>query len=58
MRTKTHHILHSESKVNYFVSDTEDFLKSLKVKKQEKKAEVFAAYFLIPEEKLSALLKE
>ena len=50
--------MHSESKVNYFVSDTEDFLKSLKVKKQEKKAEVFAAYFLIPEEKLSALLKE
>jgi hypothetical protein len=42
--------------VSYFASDTEDFLKSLKVKEQEEEA--FAAYLQIPEEKQSALLKK
>jgi len=32
-------------------------LKNLKVKKIEREAEVFAAYLLIPEEKLNAVLK-
>jgi hypothetical protein len=30
-------MLHRESKVNYFIIDTEDFLKSLNVKKQKKR---------------------
>lgn len=53
-----HHIFHRERKVNYFINQAKDFLKNLKVRKQEKEAEVFAAYFLIPEEKLNATLKE
>jgi K+/H+ antiporter YhaU regulatory subunit KhtT len=56
MRTKAYYILHREGKVNYFVNDTEDFLKSLKVKEQqEEEVEVFAAYLLIPEEKQCTL---
>lgn len=52
------HISHRDKTVNYFIDQTRDFLKSLKVRKQEKEAEVFDAYFLIPEEKLNAILKE
>jgi Zn-dependent peptidase ImmA (M78 family) len=53
-----HHLFHRKSKVNYFLNDFDDFLRSLKVRKQELEAEVFAAYFLIPENKLNAVLKE
>lgn len=44
--------------MNYFLDQTKDLLKSINVRKQEREAEVFAAYFLIPEEKLDAILKE
>jgi Zn-dependent peptidase ImmA (M78 family) len=53
-----HHLFHRDSKVNYFIKEGEDFLKTLKIKEQEREAEVFAAYFLIPEEKLNKILKE
>ena len=53
-----HHLFHREKKVNYFLDRDKHFLKSLKVIRQEKEAEVFAAYFLIPGEKLNAILKE
>jgi Zn-dependent peptidase ImmA (M78 family) len=53
-----HHLFHREKRVNYFLDQTKNFLKSLDVKRQEREAEVFAAYFLIPEEKLNAILKE
>ena len=50
-------LFHRESRVNYFIDENEDFLESLKVKKQEKEAEIFAAYCLIPEEKLNAIFE-
>lgn len=34
------------------------FLKALKIKEMEREAEVFAAYLLIPEEKLNEILKQ
>jgi Zn-dependent peptidase ImmA (M78 family) len=53
-----HHLFHRDSQVNYFIEEREDFLKTLKIKQQEREAEVFAAYFLIPEEKLNKILKQ
>lgn len=53
-----HHLFHREKRANYFLDQTKNFLKSLDIKKQEREAEVFAAYFLIPEKKLNAILKE
>lgn len=51
-----HHLFHRESKINYFKEQT-NLLEDLKLKRQEKEAEVFAAYYLIPEEKLDLMLK-
>lgn len=51
-------LTHREKRVNYFLDQTKDFLKSLDVRRQEKGAEVFATYFLIPGEKLNRILKE
>jgi Zn-dependent peptidase ImmA (M78 family) len=53
-----HHLFHRERKVNYFLDQTKNFLKTVDVRRQEKEAEVFAAYLLIPEDKLNAILKE
>jgi Zn-dependent peptidase ImmA (M78 family) len=53
-----HHLFHREKRVNYFLNQTKDFLKTLGVRRQEREAEVFAAYLLIPEDKLNAILKE
>lgn len=53
-----HHLFHREKRVNYFLDQTKNFMKSLDVRRQEREAEVFAAYFLIPEDKLNAILKE
>lgn len=53
-----HHLFHRKSRVNYFLNQKDDFLKDLKQIKQEREAEVFAAYLLIPEEKLNKILKE
>ena len=43
--------------MNYFL-EQKDFLNGFKVREQEREAEVFATYLLIPEEKLNAILKE
>jgi Zn-dependent peptidase ImmA (M78 family) len=53
-----HHLFHKNSQVNYFIKDGEDFLKTVKIRKQEREAEIFAAYLLIPEEKLNKILKQ
>ena len=53
-----HHLFHRKKKVNYFINQKEDFIKSLNLKKQEREAEIFAGYFLIPKERLNAILKE
>jgi Zn-dependent peptidase ImmA (M78 family) len=53
-----HHLFHKNSQVNYFIKDGEDFLKTVKLRKQEREAEIFAAYLLIPEEKLNEILKQ
>jgi Zn-dependent peptidase ImmA (M78 family) len=53
-----HHLLHQKSRANYFIHLDKDFLEGLKVRKMEKEAEIFAAYFLIPKEKLASLLKQ
>jgi len=52
-----HHLFHRNKRINYFI-DQKDFLKGLKLREQEREAEVFAAYFLIPEGKLKEILKE
>jgi Zn-dependent peptidase ImmA (M78 family) len=53
-----HHLFHRKRRVNYFLDHTKDFRKTVDVRRQEREAEVFAAYFLIPEGKLNAILKE
>jgi Zn-dependent peptidase ImmA (M78 family) len=53
-----HHLFHRNKRVNYFLNDKDDFLKSLRVKEMEREAEIFAAYLLIPEEKLNELLNQ
>lgn len=53
-----HHLFHRKRSANYFINDKDDSINVWKVRKKEREAEIFAAYFLIPEEKLSAILKE
>lgn len=54
-----HHLLHRDrGATNYFINDKDDFLNSIRVMKKEREAEVFAAYYLIPEEKLNEVLKQ
>jgi Zn-dependent peptidase ImmA (M78 family) len=53
-----HHLFHRKSKANYFLDQKKNFLKSIDVKRQEREAEVFAAYLLIPEERLDSILKQ
>jgi Zn-dependent peptidase ImmA (M78 family) len=53
-----HHLFHRETTVNYFIREGQDFLKTLKIQKQEREAEIFAAYLLIPGEKLNNFLKQ
>lgn len=53
-----HHLFHQKRRANYFVVQDKNFLEGLRVKEHESEAEIFAAYFLIPEEKLSSVLKE
>ena len=53
-----HHLLHQRKKANYFIDFDKNFYEGLKVREMEKEAEMFAAFFLIPEEKLNSLLKE
>jgi Zn-dependent peptidase ImmA (M78 family) len=44
--------------VNYFLDERDDRFNYWRQRRQEKEAEVFAAYLLIPEDKLSEKLKE
>jgi Zn-dependent peptidase ImmA (M78 family) len=44
--------------VNYFLDERDDRFNYWKQRRQEKEAEVFAAYLLIPEDKLNEKLKE
>lgn len=53
-----HHLFHRKRKVNYFIDGDKNFIEGIKVRKMERDAEIVAAYFLIPEEKLKAILKE
>jgi len=53
-----HHLFHRNKRANYFVDEDKDFLESLKIRKEEKEAEVFACYFLIPKGRLDKILKE
>jgi Zn-dependent peptidase ImmA (M78 family) len=53
-----HHLFHKNSQVNYFIKNGDDFVKTIKLRQQEREAEIFAAYLLIPEEKLDNILKE
>jgi len=53
-----HHLFHRKSKVNYFIEDRNDYLNNWLLREHEKEAEVFAAYLLIPEDKLNEILKE
>jgi len=53
-----HHLFHRNSKVNYFLEDENNLFNKWILRQQEKEAEVFAAYLLIPEEKLNKILKQ
>jgi Zn-dependent peptidase ImmA (M78 family) len=53
-----HHLFHRNKKVNYFLNREKNFLKTIDITRQEKEAEVFAAYYLIPEDKLNKILKQ
>lgn len=53
-----HHLFHRKKKANYFLNDKDDYFNRLKVREKEREAELFAAYYLIPEEKLNEILEE
>jgi len=53
-----HHLFHQKRKANYFLDDKDDFTNRLKVREKEREAEVFAAYLLIPEDKLKEILTQ
>jgi len=53
-----HHLFHRNTRVNYFLDERDDSFNYWKQRKQEKEAEVFAAYLLIPEDKLNEKLKK
>jgi len=53
-----HHLFHRKSRVNYFIEDRNDYLNNWLLREHEKEAEVFAAYLLIPEDKLNAILQQ
>jgi Zn-dependent peptidase ImmA (M78 family) len=53
-----HHLFHRNTRVNYFLNERDDRFNYWKQRRQEKEAEVFAAYLLIPEDKLNEKLRE
>jgi len=53
-----HHLFHRNTRVNYFLDERDDRFNYWRQRRQEKEAEVFAAYLLIPEDKLSGKLRE
>ena len=54
----THHLFHRKSRVNYFIEDRNDYLNNWLLREHEKEAEVFAAYLLVPEDKLNEILQQ
>jgi len=53
-----HHFFHRNIKVNYFLDERDNRFNYWKQRKQEKEAEVFVAYLLIPEDRLNEKLRE
>jgi Zn-dependent peptidase ImmA (M78 family) len=53
-----HHLFHRNVRVNYFLDERDDKFNYWKQRRQEKEAEVFAAYLLIPEDRLNEKLRE
>jgi Zn-dependent peptidase ImmA (M78 family) len=53
-----HHLFHRNIKVNYFLDERDNRFNYWKERRQEKEVEIFAAYLLIPEDKLNEKLKE
>jgi Zn-dependent peptidase ImmA (M78 family) len=53
-----HHLFHRNTRVNYFLDERDDRFNYWRQRRQEKEAEVFAAYLLIPEDKLNEKLQE
>ena len=53
-----HYLFHRKSRVNYFIEDRNDYLNNWLLREHEKEAEVFTAYLLIPEDKLSEILQQ
>ena len=53
-----HHLFHRNVRVNYFLDERDERFNYWKQRRQEKEAEVFVAYLLIPEDKLDEKLKE
>jgi Zn-dependent peptidase ImmA (M78 family) len=53
-----YHLFHRNTKVNYFLDERNNRFNYWKQRRQEKEAEVFAAYLLISEDKLNEKLKE
>jgi len=53
-----HHLFHRKMKVNYFLENKEFSFHRKIVEDIEREAEVFAAYLLIPEDKLKEMLDQ
>jgi len=53
-----HHLFHRDTRVNYFLDERDDWFNYWRQRRQEKEAEVFAAYLLIPEDKLNEKLRK
>jgi Zn-dependent peptidase ImmA (M78 family) len=53
-----HHLFHRNVRVNYFLDERDNKFNYWKQRRQEKEAEIFAAYLLIPEDKLNEKLRE
>ena len=52
------HLFYPRRGANYFADKDKNFLESSKVREQKKETEIFAAYFLIPKDKLNQALNE
>jgi Zn-dependent peptidase ImmA (M78 family) len=53
-----HHLFYRNTKVNYFLDERDNRFNYWKQRRQEKEAEIFAAYLLVPEDKLKEKLKQ
>jgi len=53
-----HHLFHRDVRVNYFLDERDYRFNYWRQRRQEKEAEVFAAYLLIPEDKLNEKLRK